>query len=46
MSVESAAVNVVNAAALEVLVVYVLMSVASAAVGPASGYKTEDTRVR
>ena len=45
MSVESTAVNVVNAA-VEVPVVRVKMSVASAAVGSASGCETENTGVK
>ena len=43
MSVEIAAVNDVNAAAVSVLVELVSMSAASAAVGPASGCETMGT---
>ena len=46
MSVESAAVNAVNVAAVEVRVVLVSMSVASAAVEPASGCETQELGVR
>ena len=46
MSLGSAAVNVVNTAAVDVLVVLVYISVASAAAGPACGCVTLGTRLR